>query len=169
MKTRHNWISIVMEKINTYIHLLTLSIEYSFSTWLHGEESVQKSEFLEFLPWLFTELESSLLKRMRLARQVELKSPRLEIWGVSIVMGGTPIAGWFLLGTIPLKRMMTGGTPISGNHHLHNIFLQYTLPYLNWMNWWVRPDGMLKNSGEMSGPNGVLNRRNLATFSSSPL
>ena len=39
------------------------------------------------------------------------------IWGVSI-NGRSPIAGWFLLGTIPLRWMMTGGTPILGNHHL---------------------------------------------------
>ena len=32
--------------------------------------------------------------------------------------GGTPIAGWFLLGKIRWKWMMTWGTPISGNHHL---------------------------------------------------
>ena len=34
--------------------------------------------------------------------------------------GGTPIAGWFISWKIPLKWMMTGGTPISGNHHLSN-------------------------------------------------
>ena len=32
---------------------------------------------------------------------------------------GYPIAGWFLLGKIPLKWMMTGGTAISGNHQIY--------------------------------------------------
>ena len=31
--------------------------------------------------------------------------------------GGTPMAGWFLLGKSPLKWMITGGTPLSGNPH----------------------------------------------------
>ena len=31
------------------------------------------------------------------------------------INGGYPIAGWFLLGKIPLKWMMTGGTPILRN------------------------------------------------------
>ena len=49
--------------------------------------------------------------------------------------GGTPIAGWFLLGKIPLKWMRTGGTPILGNLQLilsSNVFckcLQYILGY----------------------------------------
>ena len=34
------------------------------------------------------------------------------------INGGTPIAGWFLLGKILVKWMMTGGTPILGNHHM---------------------------------------------------
>ena len=34
--------------------------------------------------------------------------------------GGTPIAGWFLLGKTPLNWMIWefGGTPILGNHHM---------------------------------------------------
>ena len=32
-------------------------------------------------------------------------------------MGVPPKNAWFLLGKIPLKWMMTGGTPISGNLH----------------------------------------------------
>ena len=36
--------------------------------------------------------------------------------GVSIVMG-VPTNGWFLLGKILVKWMMTGGSPISGNQH----------------------------------------------------
>ena len=38
--------------------------------------------------------------------------------GVSRVMGVPPIAGWFLLGKIPLKYGWLGGTPILGNHHV---------------------------------------------------
>ena len=37
--------------------------------------------------------------------------------GVSI-NGGTPIAGWFLLGKILLKWMITRGTPLYGNTHM---------------------------------------------------
>ena len=32
--------------------------------------------------------------------------------------GATPIAGWFLLGKIPLEWMMQWGTPILGNLQL---------------------------------------------------
>ena len=32
--------------------------------------------------------------------------------------GGTPIAGWVISRKIPLKWMMTGGTPILGNPHI---------------------------------------------------
>ena len=32
--------------------------------------------------------------------------------------GGTPIAGWFLIGKIQLKWMMTGVPPILGNLHI---------------------------------------------------
>ena len=32
--------------------------------------------------------------------------------------GGTPIAGWFISWTLPFKKMMTGGTPISGQLHM---------------------------------------------------
>ena len=35
--------------------------------------------------------------------------------------GGFPIAGWFLLGKMPWKWMMTGGIPIPGNLHLRII------------------------------------------------
>ena len=42
--------------------------------------------------------------------------------GISI-NGGTPIAGWFISWKIPLKWMMTGGTPISGNLHIGNIIV----------------------------------------------
>ena len=38
--------------------------------------------------------------------------------------GGTPIAGW--LGRIRLKWMRTGGSPISGNHHIYNYKLSTT-------------------------------------------
>ena len=31
--------------------------------------------------------------------------------------GGTPIAGWFVMEKIPMKWMMTRGTPILGNPH----------------------------------------------------
>ena len=37
--------------------------------------------------------------------------------GVSIVMG-LPQSGGFLLGKIPAKWMITGGTPVSGNLHI---------------------------------------------------
>ena len=45
--------------------------------------------------------------------------------GVSIVME-VPPNGCFLLGKIPLKWMMTGGTPIYGNLHMWNIAFWYT-------------------------------------------
>ena len=35
------------------------------------------------------------------------------IYGGVRKIGGTPIAGWFIMGTL-LKWMMTGGTPILG-------------------------------------------------------
>ena len=41
--------------------------------------------------------------------------------GVSIAMG-VPNNGWFLLGRLPLKWMMTGGTPILGNPQIHHSF-----------------------------------------------
>ena len=37
--------------------------------------------------------------------------------GVSIAMG-VPIAGWFVRKNPIYKWMRTGGTPISGNHHI---------------------------------------------------
>ena len=43
-------------------------------------------------------------------------------------MGGTPIAGWFMMENILLKWMKTGGSPfmdIDGNHH---ISLEKTMP-----------------------------------------
>ena len=37
------------------------------------------------------------------------------------INGGTPIAGWFLLGKTHLEiGMMTGGTPIPGNLHIQH-------------------------------------------------
>ena len=36
--------------------------------------------------------------------------------GASI--NGVSKDGWFISWNIPLKWMMTGGTPISGNHHI---------------------------------------------------
>ena len=41
-------------------------------------------------------------------------------WGFSI-NGGIPIAGWFISGKIHENQwMMTGGSPISGNHQVVN-------------------------------------------------
>ena len=40
--------------------------------------------------------------------------------GVSI-NGGTPIAGWFMMENPHRTWMRTGGTPISGNHHIWTI------------------------------------------------
>ena len=40
--------------------------------------------------------------------------------GLSRPTGGTPIAGCFFFGKIPLKWMMTGGAPILGNLHVVN-------------------------------------------------
>ena len=37
--------------------------------------------------------------------------------------GGTPIAGWFISWTILLKWMMTGGTLISGHHHMDHMYI----------------------------------------------
>ena len=39
--------------------------------------------------------------------------------------GGTPIYGWFVR-KIPLKWMMTGGTPISGNLQIYKHAKSYT-------------------------------------------
>ena len=41
--------------------------------------------------------------------------------------GGTPVAGWFLLGKILLKWMITRGTPILGNHHINKQIYIYRL------------------------------------------
>ena len=37
----------------------------------------------------------------------------LYIWGFPARHGGTPIAGWFMLGKIPLKWMITRGSPMT--------------------------------------------------------
>ena len=51
--------------------------------------------------------------------------------GVSI--NGGIQNGWFLLGNIPLKWMRTGGTSISGNHHIMVIYCHATIQwYIKW-------------------------------------
>ena len=50
--------------------------------------------------------------------------------------GGTPIAGWFLLGKIPSRSGWFRGTLISGNHHVENHSADFFLEPIKTGWWW---------------------------------
>ena len=62
-----------------------------------------------------------------------------DIWWWNHTWFGSPIAGWFIR-EIPLKWMMTGGTPISGNHHIfrHSIwhYFWHSIWHILWHSIW---------------------------------
>ena len=46
-----------------------------------------------------------------------------SVHGGFLSHGGTPIAGWFISWKIPTKKWMIWGYPISGNHHVVEIWV----------------------------------------------
>ena len=92
------------ERVNTVIFFFDQTPEGSVAA---GVSSVSGSRFDRPMRWWD-----------ELFLDVWLRSFR---YGAFLKWGFPPIAGWFIREYSNLKWMMTGGTPISGNHHIMTI------------------------------------------------